>query len=85
LAAKNGHFFEFLITISSQVSVSIKSHFSFRICSSNSSFSDTIFQIRFTSGYFELAKNGLIFQVFTTIVHGIQSGQGFHSYFSLRA
>jgi len=85
LAAKKGHLREFLIIISSQVSASIRSHCSLTICSKSSSFFDTIFQIRLTSGYFELARNGPNLPVFTTIVPSIPSGQGFHSYLFLNA
>jgi len=83
-AAKNCHLLLFFTTNSSPLSASSKSHFSCKICSSNSSFSDFIFQIHFTFGYSELAKNGQNLQVFTTIVHSTQSGQVFHSYFFLK-
>jgi hypothetical protein len=83
-AAKNCHLLLFFITSSSQVASSTSNHFSSKICSKISSFSDFIFHIHFTFGYSELAKNGQNLQVFTTIVHSTQSGQGFHSYFFLK-
>jgi hypothetical protein len=84
LAAKKSFHLDFLTTSSSPVSVSTKSHFSFKISSKISSFSSFIFQIHFILGYSELAKNGQNLPVFTTIVHSTQSGQGFHSYFFLK-
>jgi len=85
LAARKGHFLLFFTTISSQESASTNIHFSLRISSKISSLSDLIFPIHFTSGYFELARNGPNLPVFTTMVHSIPSGHGFHSYLALRA
>jgi hypothetical protein len=84
-AAKNCHLLLFFTTNSSPLSASTKSHFSSKIRSKISSFSDFIFQIHFTFGYSELAKNGPNLPVFTTIVHSTQSGQGFHSYLFFKA
>jgi hypothetical protein len=73
----------FFTTNSSPVSSSTNNHFSFKISSKISSFSLLIFQIHFTFGYSLLDKNGQNLPVFTTIVP--PSGQGFHSYFFLKA